>query len=56
MTSRGRPGCCAYLLRSMDVMMQNSFLHRHQAGLGEMPVEVRKLLAARGLKISANAC
>ncbi len=33
-----------YLLRSMKVMMENSFLVRHLTGMGDIPDEVRKYL------------
>jgi len=33
-----------YLLRSMKVMMENSFLVKHIMGMGEIPEEVRKYL------------
>lgn len=34
-----------YLLRSMEVMMNNSFLVKHITGMGQIPEEVRKYLA-----------
>lgn len=34
-----------YLLRSMQVMMENSFLVKHLTGMGEIPEEVKKFLA-----------
>lgn len=34
-----------YLMQSMRVIVDNSFLHQHAHGLGEMPKEIRKLLA-----------
>jgi anaerobic magnesium-protoporphyrin IX monomethyl ester cyclase len=34
-----------YLLRSMQVIVDNSFLHQHARGLGDMPKAIRKLLS-----------
>lgn len=36
-----------YLLRSMKVMMENSFLVRHITGMGEIPEEVKKYLGKK---------
>jgi len=35
-----------YLIRAMQVMMDNSFLRQYIIGLGEIPVAVKKLLAS----------